>query len=64
MTLTSLCTGLIYPIMAFMGVLILAHVFDAPYMDTIDLAAFVITVALILLFASWGVALNYGVETI
>lgn len=64
MTLTTLCTSLIYPIMAFMGFLILAHVFDAPYLEHIDLAAFVITIALILLFASWGVALNYGVETI
>ena len=42
----------------------LAHIFDAPYLEYIDLVAFFVTIALMLLFASWGVALNYGVEVV
>ena len=64
MTLTTLCISLFYPIMAFIGLLLMVHVFDAPYLDTIDFIAFFVTLGITFLFASWGIALNYGVETL
>lgn len=62
MTLTALILAGADYLLLLPGFTLLNWIFRPPYYETIDVILFIATLLLIMVLASWGVALNYGVE--
>jgi len=63
MTYTGFVLALQYPVMLAIGLAVLNAIFP-PHYEWVDFILMITCVVFLYVFVSWGIMLNYGVETI